>query len=196
MLVDFVHLLSPAYLELKKRVQAAGGAGEVTSVVSAGCGSGPFRTWSSLRDYGAHDVSLCLDLLGATSALRDVEAKRVPSELDRGELFEVVCNVERARVSMRLGSGARTKARRFEVTLRSGRRLVYDDTVAHPSKLTDGGEPVEVAGTLPLDAVLNVFMSSVDAWQRKSWAGGETLAQLAFAGRVLAGLDTIARELI
>ncbi len=63
-LVDHTHVLTSAYETLKRTVKQAGEP--VRMVLSAGMGFGPFRTdVSALWDWAPHDISLCLDLLGA-----------------------------------------------------------------------------------------------------------------------------------
>ena len=62
-LVDHTHLFHPAYLALKRALEEA--AEPIRTVSAEGMGYGPFRSdVSTLWDWGPHDVSLCLDLLG------------------------------------------------------------------------------------------------------------------------------------
>ena len=70
-LVNHTHLFAPAYRALKRAVEEAGEPLRV--LLSEGMGFGPFRTHTAaLWDWGPHDVSLCLDLLGEVP--RGVEA--------------------------------------------------------------------------------------------------------------------------
>ncbi len=62
-LVDYVHLFSPAYRVLKEAMDQAGES--IRVMLSEGMGFGPFRARTSvLWDWAPHDVSLCLDLVG------------------------------------------------------------------------------------------------------------------------------------
>ena len=64
-LVDHTHLFDPAYLVLKRSLDAAGEP--IRFLFAEGGGWGPFRTdISALWDWGPHEVSLCLDLLADT----------------------------------------------------------------------------------------------------------------------------------
>jgi predicted dehydrogenase len=63
-LVDHTHLFHPAYAALKRALAQAGEP--IRAVSGEGMGFGPFRPdVPALWDWGPHDVSLCLDLLGA-----------------------------------------------------------------------------------------------------------------------------------
>ena len=69
-LVDHTHLFHPAYAALKRALEAAGEP--IRAVSGEGMGFGPFRPEvSALWDWGPHDVSLCLDLLGAVPERAD-----------------------------------------------------------------------------------------------------------------------------
>jgi predicted dehydrogenase len=61
--VDHIHLFNPYYHALKKRLQQLGEP--ITRILSEGMAFGPFRSHTNaLWDWGPHDVSLCLDLMG------------------------------------------------------------------------------------------------------------------------------------
>ena len=62
-LVDQTHLFHPAYRALKRMIEER--REPVRVVISEGMAFGPFRDHTAaLWDWGPHDVSLCLDLLG------------------------------------------------------------------------------------------------------------------------------------
>jgi len=64
-LVDHTHLFHPAYAALKHALRQGGEP--IRVVISEGMAMGPFRSHTTaLWDWGPHDVSLCLDLLGAS----------------------------------------------------------------------------------------------------------------------------------
>jgi predicted dehydrogenase len=63
-LVDHTQLFNPAYVALRRALEQA--AEPIRLICSEGMALGPFRTHTSaLWDWTPHDVSLCLDLLGA-----------------------------------------------------------------------------------------------------------------------------------
>jgi len=62
-LVDHTHLFSPAYQALTRDLEEHGEP--IRLILSEGMAFGPFRAHTpALWDWGPHDVSLCLDLLG------------------------------------------------------------------------------------------------------------------------------------
>ena len=62
-LVDHTHLFHPAYAALKRALERS--REPIRLIMTEGMGFGPFRSGvPALWDWGPHDVSLCLDLLG------------------------------------------------------------------------------------------------------------------------------------
>ena len=62
-LVDHMHLFSPAYQALTRDLEEHGEP--IRLILSEGMGLGPFRTHTpALWDWGPHDIGACLDLLG------------------------------------------------------------------------------------------------------------------------------------
>lgn len=57
-LVNHLHLFSPAFEEITKQCKL----GRITQIKSVGTGDGPHRDYSSLYDYGSHDLSMGLFL--------------------------------------------------------------------------------------------------------------------------------------
>jgi predicted dehydrogenase len=194
LMVNFIHLWSPAYRALKARV-ASDPADAIVRIESRGENKGPFRGWSAVHDYGAHDVAMCLDLLG----------RRAPFRLDRTQwtkrdaatgagLVEAAFALGAVAVSMRVGNEAEAKARRFAVSMRSGRTLVYDDLQPVERKLTDDGVPVAIDSSPALDMVLTHFCGQVDAWQRRELPRGAALEWLELSAAVSRILDAITRN--
>ena len=76
---------------------------------------------------------------------------------------------------MRVGNGATAKSRRFSVTLRDGRVLVYDDLLDPTNKLTDDGNPVAVEGPSPLDGAVGDLVGQIAQWRAGApWPYGTT----------------------
>jgi predicted dehydrogenase len=191
LMVDFIHLWAPAYRELKARV-ASDSKDAISHIESRGENRGPFRGWSAVHDYGAHDVAMCLDLLGRHAAFRIDDTrwkKRVPGT--GAGLLETDLALDGVAVSMRVGNEAEAKARRFTVTMRSGRTLVYDDLQPVERKLTDGGEPVEIDSVSPLDLVLTHFCGQIESWRRRELSTDAALEWLELSAAVSRILDAI-----
>jgi predicted dehydrogenase len=194
LMVDFIHLWAPAYQELKARV-ASDSKDAISHIESRGENRGPLRGWSAVHDYGVHDVAMCLDLLGRRAAFRIDDTrwkKRVPAT--GAGLLETDLALDGVTVSMRVGNEAETKARRFTVSMRSGRTLVYDDLQPVERKLTDGGEPVAIGSVSPLDLVLTHFCGQIETWRRRELSTDAALEWLELSAAVSRILDAIIRS--
>ncbi len=64
-LVDHIHLFHPAYKKLKQTLSDRGLS--ILKVASEGGNHGPLRNYSSLWDWGPHDLAFGFDLAGTTS---------------------------------------------------------------------------------------------------------------------------------
>lgn len=166
-LVDHIHLFSPAYRELKSRVADAGGAEVVRAINSQAGGPGPYRHHTpALWDWGPHDAAMCLDLMGDDPA--QVTARRTEHrELDGGvgETLEIAFRFARGvAAELSISNLFTEKRRRFEVACADAVYL-YDDRASH--KLTRragaGGapEPVAIAPDLPLGTVVETFAAMI-----------------------------------
>jgi predicted dehydrogenase len=61
-MVNYTHLFSPAYRDLKSNIVRSG---KINSIFSEGFSSGPYRTnVPVLWDWGSHELSMCIDLIG------------------------------------------------------------------------------------------------------------------------------------
>jgi predicted dehydrogenase len=188
--VNYAQLYTPGHRALRSLVSEAGAP--VVSIASEGSNRGPFRRFSSLYDYGPHDLSLCLDLLGAGSAFRLEKVATRPG-VDGGELFDAEFVLGPARVVMRVGNGATAKARRFSVTLSGGRTLTHDGLAEPGSMLVDDAKPVRVDATLPLDVMLSEFLGRCERWKRGERDHAFEVRSAEFSVRMNEILDTIAR---
>lgn len=143
-MVDHVHLFHPAYEALKR---AAAERGPVLAIEAAAGGPGRRPGVPALWDWGPHDVSMCIDLLGAEP--QAVEAAQLESH----------ATGERLRLGLRFADGVtasieldtlREKHRRFAVRL-AGQTLFYD--AAPPA------DPAE----LPLARAVRAFAAAISA---------------------------------
>ena len=194
LIVDFIHLWAPAFRELKARV-TSDSADTISHIESRGENWGPFRGWSAVYDYGVHDVAMCLDLLGRCAAFRidDTRWKKRDPATGAG-LLETDLALDGVAVTIRVGNEAEAKARRFAVSLRSGRTLVYDDLQPVERKLTDGGAPVAIDSVSPLDVVLTDFCGQIETWRRRELSTDAALEWLELSAAVSRILDAITRN--
>jgi predicted dehydrogenase len=155
-LVDHVHLFAPAYQTLKSRLRSP-----VAEVRSRGCSFEPWRPYSTLYDYGPHDLSMVLDIAAAPA---DRTTCRLLDTIEREgrthQLFEIAMTLGEIRATCVVGNGASRKERLLDVSCRNGDRLVYDDTQPI-EKLRVNDEPVAIAADRPLALALAAFVESI-----------------------------------
>lgn len=137
-LVNHIHLFSDAYQRLKSMIDP----GSIASIVSLGFNKGPTREYSSLWDYGCHDLAMILDLsqkYPQTIAATEVKTKH-------GSLFNIKMKFDQFETESLVGNGGEKPVRKLKVAS-GGLKIVYDD-VLH------WGPP-------PLTNALKVFMSAI-----------------------------------
>ncbi len=163
-LVDHIHLFSPAFLRLRDIVLSSGASDIVTT--SRGLGPGPERDFSALFDYGAHDVSMNLalnpDSFRVVDCWYDLVLKSFNINLSHAKFF---ANVE-------VGNAAREKIRTFRA-LFNGQEIIYDDRSG--IKLTLNRKPVSIPDARPLDEVLTSFALAIQTG-RTDWRFGLGIA--------------------
>ena len=172
-LVNYIHLFSPAYQKLKSLINPE----EVKSIDSYGYNYGPYRDYSSLLDYAPHDLSMGIDLMGEVkNVLRGFTIDDYPGK-------QYCINVEynnHIRHSMLIGNSGK-KRRYFEVNDIDGRCLIYDDLVEH--KLTYNGEEVKISNEKPLNRAVNHFIDVI--------GGKKPLFDLSLSEKIMETIEKI-----
>lgn len=148
-LVNHIHLFSSAYQVLKNQIHDP-----VTALQTTGCGNGPFRKYSSLHDYGSHDIAMCIDLMG--KAPEKATATRIKTEI--GEIFNIILRFGSVPAVIRVGNGAPEKRRLFQVFCGKD---IYEYNDLKPSKFSINGEPMKVGKRTPLSKAIDAFVSSL-----------------------------------
>lgn len=168
-MVDHTHLFHPAFRALKELSRALG----PLKAIRADAGNhGPYReNVPVIWDWGAHDVAMCLDLMGGTP--KKVGAERLASEMingGRGEnIFIGLSFAGGVEAKIRIGN-MMEKKRRFSVYFADA-TLVYDGLAEKPLMLypptisidapIGPGEPIKTADDLPLNVVLDEFAAAI-----------------------------------
>lgn len=183
-LVDYIHLWAPAFVALREHVREASAESAIATIASRGWSHGPFRSFSPVFDYGAHDLAMILTLIGLDAPINSTSHHRLAVEAAGGELHEFHFSLGPVSVRMQVGNGASTKARLLAVRLLDGREWVYDDQRAHPGKLEYDGRPIPVETIGPLDRVIEDFVRRLHAWRRTRLADAATGADLALSVRI------------
>ncbi|KKL58486.1 hypothetical protein LCGC14_2224890 [marine sediment metagenome] len=150
-LVNNIHLFSPSFLSLRRAV----GSWEPMCIRSEGGNNGPFREYSSILDYGPHDVAMAIAIAG--SSPDGAEVFRVESEV--GELYNIRLYFGRSEANLMVGNGMASKKRYFEASC--GNRIAAYDDLAEKDKFTLDGSVVRTMLTSSLDEAVHVFSRAV-----------------------------------
>jgi predicted dehydrogenase len=194
-LVDHTQIFHPAYQALKRALAAA--AEPIRFLLSEGMNWGPFRSDTPpLWDWGPHDVSLCLDLLG-----------KAPSRVDA---LGGPANVRGAPqlITMRMAFPGGTEAwiyigclapskRRSLMVATATRRYVLDDTARQPltvtrlTSTTMTPSPIRPVSRLtPMASMLLYFLKGLNGGDR-TYFGTRLALEVT---RVLAAADAAMRH--
>lgn len=171
--VDHIHLYSPGYRALKR---LSGDMGAIQGIRSAAGAWGPFRKETSvLWDWGAHDVSMALDLLG--SFPEDIQAQR----RERRETAEGFGEALTLHLTFPDGvktaidiSNLREQKQRFLAVDFKRETLIYDDVgesaLLRRPRAEDAqneAEKAQVLETADIPPLNQVVLDFVDAVKRK-----------------------------
>lgn len=148
-LVNHIQLFTEAYKQLKNIVDNK----YITKITSYGCNDSAVREYSSLWDYGCHDIALILDLT-KTMPLR-VCAEEICKENTGKSIFSIDMTFERDNkkdyfeTQSYVGNGSEFgKCRQLEVEF-DGISVSYDD------------ENRPIYHTLPLQNAIQVFLDAI-----------------------------------
>lgn len=173
-MIGHTHLFHPAFRALKR---IAPQYGPVRAIHAEAGNHGPFRPdVPVLWDWGAHDIAMCLDLLGAMPAYSS--ARRV----ERRELDEGLGEIVDVRLEFPGGIPAEIRVgnilprrRRFMVRFDAA-SLLYDDLADNKLEVHSPGALAEVLGPatrvlpispeLPLTCLVREFTQAIRAGSR------------------------------
>jgi len=161
LIVDHIHLFNSCHQKVKTLSQEFGGC---TGLVSQGGNWGPFRRYPPLWEWGPHDISLALDLLGlnvsVTSAQRTVHDD---THGGPGEIYKVVLNTaDGCEAVCTFGNLMREKKRFLKVKCRTG-TIFVDDLSSTPLSIetSEGRFHISVSMTSPLENALAHFANTI-----------------------------------
>lgn len=117
-LVNYIHLFSTSYQKLKKSIDAS----KIDKIFSLGYNNGPKRDYSSLWDYGCHDISMILDL--AQEFPYKVYAE--PIKTETGVLYNIKLYFNRFETESLVGNGGKHPIRKLKIHS-DGLKYIYDD---------------------------------------------------------------------
>jgi hypothetical protein len=146
-LVNHIHLFSQAYQNLRTIVKTY----KIDKILSLGYNNGPVRNYSSLWDYGPHDLSMILDLShsrgGPCVFPNNIDVQKLHT--DTGVLFNIKIKFNTMFDAESLvGNGGKKSVRKLKVFC-DGLKIEYNDK----------DRPVHHSP--PLTNAINVFIDAI-----------------------------------
>jgi predicted dehydrogenase len=152
-MVNHQHLYSNAYQEILKMIKHE----EILSINTKAGNLGPYRDYSSIWDYGPHDIAMIFGINKSPLELSNIKQKKDKISGSR-YYFEFKKN-DNFYSSTEIWNDAFPKKRLLEIKLKN-KLIVYDDTLIN-SKLFVNGVPVTLLETFPLTNTLRFFLSAI-----------------------------------
>jgi predicted dehydrogenase len=132
--VDYVRLWAKGYTQLKALV--AGHAIEKIQIEFFG--PGPWRTFSSLDDFGSHALAFVHDLLGSQQVLTDLQASPVRHFERNATLHAVKARVGDTDLALEVGNGAEFRRLRLLVVAKGLGSVVYEEAAPNGTLMLNG----------------------------------------------------------
>jgi predicted dehydrogenase len=187
-LIDHIYLFHPAFGAVRN---ACSNPRNIQRIDSAGGNWGPFRsTISPLWDWGPHDISMCLDLMGAYPdkvTARILEAGATPED---GANFEVTMEFSSGAVCQTtFGNRMKERVRKLQVT-QPGETILFEDSSPTPvlRKADTGQTELHHSDTSPLTCAIETFCTAITS-------GRPETAGLDIAVDVVKILETVELQL-
>lgn len=158
-LVNNIHLFAPAFETMCEKIKND----PAKSITSYGYNNGPAREYSSLFDYGSHDIAMGIFLTQAYEVNREL-AWIVNSgrSKDYSMLYNYMVNLKYNKTinhKMIVGNAGSFKKRYFSVDTEY-HSYIYDDL--SENKLYIDGMPQEVKKISPLQNMLECFIKNIN----------------------------------
>lgn len=152
-LIDNTHLFAPAYLGLRDFVNPK----DQLEIRTVGVNHGPFREYSSLLDYGPHNLSMCLGLVEKYPDR--IKCRR--DKKDLGEIYTLELDFGSAHAVVEVGNG-HTRKERTLVAITPHHHLIYDGSL-QSLKINSAFAPVSISP--PLTEVVRSFVGTETDWR-------------------------------
>lgn len=123
--VNYIHLHSMAFKLLKYHFEDTD---SVDKIFTLGYNSGPLRSYSSLWDYGCHDLAMILDIAkgfhGKDTYPKSLHIEKINTET--GELFNLRLYFDTFETESLIGNGGKHSVRKLKIHS-GGLKYIYDD---------------------------------------------------------------------
>lgn len=140
-LVNHIHLFSNPYQAIKKFIDP----NKIDHIISLGYNKGPIRNYSSLFDYGCHDLSMIIDLYNQMPLKTNIEHVKTKT----GDLFKIELIFDKFSSFSLIGNGGEKRVRKFNVET-EGLKISYNDCYSLSIEKS------------PLFNMINVFINAID----------------------------------
>lgn len=141
-LINYIHLFSQSYQNLKNIVQNS----SISEISSLGFNHGPIRNYSSLWDYGCHDIAMILDLVKEYP--QNIKIEQIKNS-DDTSLYSMELYFKNMVARSLVGNGGKHAVRKFKINC-EGLWHVYDDNNKYPQH------------ALPLTNTIQVFINAIN----------------------------------
>lgn len=123
-LVNHIHLFACPYQWLREMIVID--KCRLNKIVSLGFNKGPVREYSSLWDYGCHDLAMILDLIKEYPS----QITATETQTETGSLFNIKLKFKDCETESLVGNGGQKSVRKLKINY-NGVQLTYDDKL-HP----------------------------------------------------------------
>ena len=160
--VGHVHLYSPAFEELRRRVRPP-----IVAIRGIAGGWGPFREdVSVLWDWGPHDIAMSVELLGRPlhAAATMTRQAAGPAGTATGEVVRMTLDfADSVQAIFTLSNVATLRRRVFTVSFGDAEEAEYEDHDGHRLRASSAGalRDIPVDPTRPLDRMLSAFVAAI-----------------------------------
>lgn len=163
--VGYTHLHAPAYKKLSQMLQdhCRKKGDTIANFSSVGHGMGPFRSYSSLWDYGPHDAAIMFDLaqtVGELSSFKLLSTERTLIDQGQWWIFDLTLG-EGIAAKISVSNDSDQKVRKLHVITQKGHNFIYDDKLVLENKLIVDGTPVPIDGKGALTQMLEDFVTEI-----------------------------------
>lgn len=155
-LVNYTHLFANHFIELKKYYND-----DIRNIQTHGRGKGPYRNFSSLFDYGSHDVAMILDLI------REYPNTIIAKKLKDREIFDIRLQFSNIITKSYVGNGTKLprKLRQIVLTQHNGTQIVYSDIEGNRLMEWPLRKKINVKYTPPLTNAIQYFIDLINGKQ-------------------------------
>ena len=166
-LVDHTYLFHPVFKRLKNLIRDKE---EITTIRSHGWNWGPFRKEiDPLWDWGPHDLSMCIDLMGEVPKIVDANiVESIITPEGEGRIVNFTLRFSSGSIAdITIGNAGKHKKRYFEVNLSKTKMIVFDDCVEQKLFIIND-DSVHFPGysnDLPLTVAVKTFIDGIKGKQ-------------------------------